>query len=128
MEAKINFDSIGRLIMSENKTTATSAKTDTLHRHDGWGPYQPHEVLAEYVTEEVMIYGGPRSHPDPKLISSELMEEFDLFRSRELSPLMEKLEAELRANYTVEQVKDILGKVRAGAYHSGRRWYRNGAK
>lgn len=114
--------------MSENKTTAASAATDTLHRHDGWGAYQPHSVLAEYVTEEVLIYGGPRSHPDPKVISNELMEEFDWFRICELSPLIAKLEAELRANYSVEQVKEILAKIRSGVYHSGRRWYRDGAE
>jgi hypothetical protein len=116
--------------VSENrKTTAVLASEDALHKHDGWGSYQAHQVLAEYVMEEVLIYGGPRAQPDPKIISDSLMDKFDRVRfGDEFSKLKKELEAELRTNYSDEQLADLLEKVRTGTYHSGRRWYREGNK
>jgi len=111
------------------KTTAALANEDSLHKHDGWGPYQPHQVLAEYVIEEVLVYGGPRAQPEPKIISNSLMDKFDMLRlGDEYGRLKQELEAELRTNYSDEQIMELLKKVRAGVYHSGRRWYREGRK
>jgi hypothetical protein len=106
-----------------NKTTEALAAGDGLHRHDGWGPYSAHEVLGEYLAEELLIYTGTK-----RLISDELALEFERFRVRPLDTLLVKLADELKAKYTPEQVMDILAEVRAGVYHSGRRWYRDGGK
>jgi hypothetical protein len=68
--------------------------------------------------EEVLVYGGPRAQPEPKIISNSLMDRFDLlWLGDEFGRLKEELEAELRANYSDEQITELLEKVRAGVYH-----------